>query len=74
MNKPYITKVHIILEVLSLIFSIASVAYGVAFALKATEPMPTNFNMAGDHRSHSLLRTGLPPQQNMNFASVKRFL
>ena len=48
MNKPYITKLHIIFEVLAFIFGFASVIYGVAFALKAGGPVPTNFSMAGE--------------------------
>lgn len=79
MNKPYITKVHIILEVLSLILSVASVAYGVAFALKATDPMPTNFNMAGEATGYGsawfiLLTPGIIFITNIVLSLVLHFL
>ena len=79
MNKPYITKVHVILEVLSLILSVASVAYGVAFALKATDPMPTNFNMAGEVTGYGspwvvLLTPGIIFVTNIILSLVLHFL
>ena len=79
MNKPYITKVHIIFEVLAFILSLAALIYGVVFALKAGGPVPANFNMAGEVTGYGspwvvLLTPGIIFITNIVMSLVLHFL
>ena len=52
MNKPYITKVHIIFEVLSIVICAASVIFGIFFAMRGGDPVPTHFSITGEVQSY----------------------
>ena len=48
MNKPYITKLHIVLEIAAFLICAASMILAVFYALKAGGPVPTHYDFSGN--------------------------
>ena len=48
MNKPYITRLHVVLEILALLLCIASLVLAVLYALNSDGPVPTNYDFKGN--------------------------
>lgn len=48
MNKPYITPVHIVAELMGFIFAIASLIYAIVKASVTRGEIPTHFDFAGN--------------------------
>ncbi len=48
MNKPYITKVHIVIEILAGAIALAAVLIAVGFALTADGPVAMHYDMQGN--------------------------
>ena len=48
MNRPYITKLHIIIEIAALLICVASIILAVFYALRAGGQVPTNYDFQGN--------------------------
>lgn len=48
MNRPYITLKHVIMEAISYLLYVASIAYSAYFAVTVKGEAPVHFNMSGN--------------------------